>query len=72
MEYVFHIVWLLLDWLHTLFLQVIDAVTELVNSATCSGSTPLQFAIKRGHFEASQMLINQGRADCTVLDEHVG
>lgn len=43
-----------------------------VDARTKYGSTPLLFAIKNSHSEATRILIEEGGADCSVADKQVG
>jgi ankyrin repeat protein len=42
-----------------------------VDARTKYGSTPLLFAIKNSHSEATRILIEDGGADCSVTDKQV-
>jgi hypothetical protein len=43
-----------------------------VDARTKYCSTPLLFAIKNSHSEATRILIEDGGADCSVTDKQVG
>lgn len=42
-----------------------------VDARTRHGSTPLLFAIKNSHSEATRILIEDGGADCSFTDKQV-
>ncbi len=48
-----------------------SGLTSFVNTETKSGSSPLMFAVKNSHTEATEVLIREGKADCNKVDDQV-